>query len=183
MIRFLVYALCCSLLVLVGSASAQDISKADAPTASGDYAAAFAELQPLAERGDVDAQYNLAVFYRDGLGVSRDGEQAAKWYQRAAAGGSWLAALDLGMFYWGQSLTSDGSIKISDDALVRVHMWLGIAAATENAGCVAVGAPLRDTVAQSMSAEQIARAQERTRAWLAEHWKSEIDVAAAEPSC
>lgn len=62
-------------------------------------------------------------------------------------------------------------------------MWLGIAAATENAGCVEVGAPLRDVVAQSMNAEQIASAQDLTRAWLAKYWKTDVNVAAAKPAC
>ena len=67
--------------------------------------------------------------------------------------------------------------------MIRVHMWLGIAAATEVVGCVVMGAPLRDAAAQSMTTEQIAGAQELTRAWLAEHRSTDVNVASAKPGC
>ena len=183
MIRFSVFALWSLLLVVVVPADAQDIAEANEAVLRGDYTTALTELRPLAERGDADAQYSLANLYRDGRGVPPDVDQAADWYQRAAAGGSWSAAFDLGMLYWGQSLAAVDGNSGPSDSLIRVHMWLGIAAATENAGCVNVGAPLRDAVAQSMNAEQISSAQNLTRAWLAEHWKTDVNVAAAKPAC
>lgn len=181
--RLLNFALLSFLLVSAVPAGAQDISQGREAAWRGDYAAALAAFQPLAEQGNADAQYSLASLYRDGRGVARDDEQAAAWYKRAAAGGSWQAAFDLGMLYWGQSLDADTKEGAPNDALIRVHMWLGIAASTENVGCVAVGAPLRDAVAQSMTAAQIAAAEERTRAWLAEHKLKDVEVAAAKPAC
>lgn len=183
MIRFPIFALWTLLSVVVVPAAAQQIDTANEVTGRGNNAPVLAELRPLAERGDADAQYGLANLYRDGHGVPRDDEKAAAWYQRAAAGGAWSAAFDLGMLYWSQSLASVEDEGASNDALIRVHMWLGIAAATETAGCVEVAVPLRDAVAQTMSAEQIASAQSLTRAWLAEHWKTDVNVASAEPAC
>lgn len=42
--------------------------------------------------GDRDAQYNLARFYEDAVGVERDSEQAAFWYKKAALQGHDAAA-------------------------------------------------------------------------------------------
>lgn len=175
LLSFLVFA-----AVPVG---AQDVETGKEAAWRGDYATALAELRPLAEQGNAEAQYGLANLYRDGRGVPRDDEQAAVWYQRAAAAGSWSAAFDLGMLYWGQSQNADTQTGAPNEALVRVHMWFGIAAATENGGCVSVSGPLRDAVAQSMTAPQIASAEERTRIWLAEYKTTDVNVAAAKPTC
>ena len=46
---------------------------------NGDYATALKEWKPLAEEGDVDAQYNLDFIHRKGLGVPQDDKEAV-WY-------------------------------------------------------------------------------------------------------
>ncbi len=38
----------------------------------GDYATALREFRPLAEQGDVDAQFNLGLMYSKGQGVPQD---------------------------------------------------------------------------------------------------------------
>ena len=43
---------------------------------NGDYATALKEWKPLAEQGDLDAQYNLDLIHRKGLGVPQDDEEA-----------------------------------------------------------------------------------------------------------
>ena len=172
-----------ALLSAAAPAGAQDLEKGKEAAWRGDYATALDEFRLLAEQGNAEAQYGLANLYRDGRGVPRDDEAAADWYQRAAEGGLWWAALDLGLFYWGQSKAGEAENGAAEKALVRVHMWLGIAAATEQIGCVEMAAPLRDAAAQSMTAERIAAAENLTRAWLAEHRTSDVNVAAAEPSC
>ncbi len=183
MSRLPIFALFGVLMVAVGAAGAQDIDKGYEALRRGDYTAALAEIKPLAEQGHAGAQYNLAKLYDEGRGVPRDGEQAAAWYLRAAEAGSWIAAFDLGMLYWGQSQAAGVMDGASNDALVRVHMWFGIAAAMEVVGCVAIGAPLRDVVAQSMTAEQIAGAQELTHIWLAAHPSKDVNVASAKWGC
>jgi len=40
-----------------------------------------------AELGDARAQYNLGLFYFNGLGMSVDKVEAVKWYRLAAAQG------------------------------------------------------------------------------------------------
>ena len=51
---------------------------------SGDYATAIKEWKPLAEKGMVDAQFNLAWMHYFGKGVKRSYTTAAKWFQLAA---------------------------------------------------------------------------------------------------
>ncbi len=53
----------------------------------GNYAEAAALLQPLAERGFVEAQYLLAIMHEEGLGASRNPAEAAKWFLIAASRG------------------------------------------------------------------------------------------------
>ena len=50
----------------------------------GDYLAAFEEWLPLAELGDVEAQYNIGVMYDEGTSPEPDLGKAAEWYRKAA---------------------------------------------------------------------------------------------------
>lgn len=51
---------------------------------SGNYAEALSWLKKSAEKGNADAQLNLAVMYRDGEGCSVDYSQAMFWFKKAA---------------------------------------------------------------------------------------------------
>lgn len=51
---------------------------------AGQYAKARALWLPLAENGDVRAQYAIGRLYEKGKGVERDFAQAFIWYQKAA---------------------------------------------------------------------------------------------------
>ena len=74
----------------------------------GDYEAAFREWLPLAELGDVEAQYNLGVLYDEGAGVEQDLAVAAGWYRKAAEQGFMDAQTNLGiMYYHGQGVERD----------------------------------------------------------------------------
>lgn len=53
----------------------------------GDYPRAVAALMPLAERGHVQAQIGIGLFYAKGLGVAQDWQQARHWFR--AAVGNW----------------------------------------------------------------------------------------------
>ncbi|WP_311202083.1 SPOR domain-containing protein [Novosphingobium mangrovi (ex Huang et al. 2023)] len=59
---------------------------------AGDYDAAVKQWKPLADRGDPDAQFNLAQAYTLGRGVPRDPEKAKKLYGEAASHGHLQAA-------------------------------------------------------------------------------------------
>jgi cell division septation protein DedD len=62
-----------------------------------DYDRAVAIWRPLAEKGDIDAQFNLGQAYRLGRGVPTNLAAAATWFQRAAAKGHLDAQATLGL--------------------------------------------------------------------------------------
>jgi hypothetical protein len=64
-----------------------------------DFAGAFAEWSRDAARGNGDAQYHLALLYRDGEGVGRDYARARHWFQLSADQGYMAAANELGLLY------------------------------------------------------------------------------------
>ena len=79
--------LICSLLLGIPSFSA-DLYKGLIAAQEGDYATALKEWKPLAEQGNVDAQFNLGQMYLRGDGVSQDFKEAARWYTVAAEQGN-----------------------------------------------------------------------------------------------
>jgi len=88
----------------------------------GDYATALKEWRPLAEQGDVDAQFNLGVMYDMGHGVPpQDYGEAVRWYRLAAEQGYASAQVNLGVLY------GDGLGVLQDH--VQAHMWANLAAA------------------------------------------------------
>lgn len=65
----------------------------------GDHAAAFSVFRQLAAAGNALGQYNLGVYYRDGLGVAQDYDAARSWFEAAAAQGYDDALNNLGELY------------------------------------------------------------------------------------
>lgn len=59
----------------------------------------IAQLTAAAEQGDLDAQSRLALRYKQGLGVERSYELAAKWYQAGAEQGLATAQYNLALLY------------------------------------------------------------------------------------
>lgn len=51
------------------------------------YRDALRLFQPLADKGDAEAQYYVGRMYEKGQGVSKDQEQVVRWYTRSAEGG------------------------------------------------------------------------------------------------
>ena len=51
---------------------------------NGDYKSAMESFMILAESGNVIAQQNLGVMYKNGLGVKKDNYKAAYWFTRAS---------------------------------------------------------------------------------------------------
>jgi cell division septation protein DedD len=99
---------------LAGTAAAQPPAAAPAPAAPPTVAApsvragidawaaenwplAIANFRPLADRGDADAQYNLAQAYFLGRGVPRNVNLAEQWYERAARQGNEEAQANYGL--------------------------------------------------------------------------------------
>ncbi len=96
----------------------------------GDYPAAIRQWQGPAEKGDPDAQFNLAQAYKLGRGVSQDLAKAEQLFARAAAQGHLQAADNLGLliFQRGDRAGAMPYIKAaSGRGDPRAHYVLGLA--------------------------------------------------------
>ncbi|HEB92272.1 MAG TPA: sel1 repeat family protein [Gammaproteobacteria bacterium] len=80
-----------ALAIFGGSLQAEDYNEGFLAAEAGDYVTAVAKWQPLAESGDANAQFNMALIYHKGLGVAADEARAVGWYHRAADNGSQYA--------------------------------------------------------------------------------------------
>jgi TPR repeat protein len=79
-----------------------------------DYAEAYRQWKTAAEAGDSEAQFDLAVLYAQGLGVSRDLGIAMRWYRSAAEKGNAQAQFALGQIYsrgWGAPRDTTDAIR------------------------------------------------------------------------
>jgi len=85
-------------LVLGGRAISGPIENAEDARHRGDYARAEQILAPMAERGDVHAQYALGELDAD-PGSKQDVPRAAEWFRKAAAQGYAPAQAMLGGMY------------------------------------------------------------------------------------
>ena len=65
----------------------------------GGYATVLAKWIPLGEKGDMDAQVNLAVMYENGQGVPKDNATAMKWFRLTSEQGHANAQSNLGVMY------------------------------------------------------------------------------------
>jgi TPR repeat protein len=63
------------------------------------YAAALKELQPLADKGNAEAQVYIGFMYDNGEGLAQDYRQAVLWYGKSAEQGNANAQYNLGMMY------------------------------------------------------------------------------------
>jgi len=127
----------------------------------GDYPKAMAEFKPLAEQGDIKAEYFVGFFYHHGYGVPVDRVEAAKWYRKAAAQGD-----SRSLFYLGKMAEKGEGV---DQSIVDAHVWLSLSA--KNAPNARDAAYTREDIQKlerKMSPEQIAKAKE-----LAGQWKVE----------
>jgi len=78
------------------AASAGELVAGLAAYQNGDYARALAEFQPLADDGDITAQYYMGELYLKGQGVPQDFEKAVEWFALAAEYGHGHAQANLG---------------------------------------------------------------------------------------
>ena len=85
-------------------------------------ATALVWLGRAAERGHVDAQYELGQMYAQGLGTTQDFEQALHWYLLAATQGHAKAQFNLGFLHaHGQGVEQD---------YVKAYEWYAISDAS-----------------------------------------------------
>ncbi len=168
--------------LLAACDGASDFDRGVAAYNRGDYAAALAEWQPLAEQGNAAAQVSLGALYYSGQGVAPDQRQAANWYRKAAAQGQRDAQFRLAVMYdqglgvplnyaeatrWYHAAAIRGHVEAQyrlglrflsgiglPRNLVLAHMWFDRAAAQGHGEA----ARSRGAVATIMTPEQIAEA-------------------------
>jgi hypothetical protein len=160
----------------------------------GDYTAALGAWLPLAERGDMDAQFNLGAMYQAGRGVRRDYPEAAKWYRKAAESGHAAAQFRLGdMYQQGLGLPQDDDEAFAwyhkaaeqghafaqynlglmyqrgqgaPQDFVQAYKWLYLAAARSEPGRAQANAARgRDRLTARMTATQVQEARRLAREW------------------
>ena len=166
----------------------------------GDYAAALREFRPLAERGGAAAQYFLGVMYANGQGVPQDTAEAVTWFRKAADQGFAAAQYFLGVLYaggegvpqdaaeavrWFRQAAEQGYVFAQYNLGVhyasgegvpqdRVQAYAWVSIATDQ-GHPMQGHPIGDvtraSLAESMSRDDISRAQELAR----EYWEAYVE--------
>jgi TPR repeat protein len=122
--------------------------------AAGDYNAAAKILKPKADEGDAEAQFNLGLYYFQGLSGSRNYNEAARLFSAAAEQGHVMAANNLGAMY----LEGRGIPASPTDA------WFWFATVAQRGD--AAGGVLRDLAASKMSPVQVEIARKRFEAWV-----------------
>jgi hypothetical protein len=141
-------ALATALAATLAAPALADLKGGVAAYEQGDYAAALAELRPLAQAGSAEAQYVLGTMYDLAMGVARDPARALEWYRKAARQRWSPAQYMLGLIY------AVGQQGVPQD-YVQAHMWLDIAAAQG----VVEAARLRDRIKAQMTPAQVLEAQ------------------------
>jgi len=98
-----------------------------------EFAKAFKFLSPLAEDGNAQAQYRLAVMYQNGLGHVRNDMMAFKWMRAAAEQGEALAQHGLGFMYMqgecvpkNEKLAAEWFRRAAEQGLSGSQMTLGM---------------------------------------------------------
>ena len=148
-------------LVLSGGATAlfpetsyASLDSAMKAWAAGDYHAAAKLLKPRADEGDPEAQFNLGLYYFQGLGGDRNYAEAAKLFRGAAEQGHVMAANNLG------AMNMDG--RGIPRNLPESWFWFAVVAHRGDQA----GGVLRDLVASQMTRPQVEQARERFEAWV-----------------
>lgn len=145
-------------LLLSCAASAADLNDDfergwDAYTARK-YPETMAFWRKAAEQGHARAQNGLGVLYRDGLGVTKDSKQAARWFQASANNGYAYAMFNLGLAY------RDGAGVARDD--VEAYKWLLLSATVNFDEQAAFETNL---LAKRMTPAQLEEARARAQNW------------------
>lgn len=96
------------LICAISSVSAQSVKSGIDAWQRSDYAGAVAIWRPLAEKGDPDAEFNLAQAYRLGRGVPTNLATAKTWFERAAAQGHVDAQTTLGLLLFQNGNQGEG---------------------------------------------------------------------------
>jgi TPR repeat protein len=123
-------ALVAATTLLLASTAGADVKKGMTAWQHGDYPAAVHEWQPLADKGDPDAQFNLGQAYNQGHGVAKNPDKALALFQQAAGKGHVLAASFAGLMLYerGERVAAMPLLKTaSDHGDARAQYVVGLA--------------------------------------------------------
>jgi uncharacterized protein len=151
------FALALVLLCLACNARADELSAGLRAYQSHDYIRAAPLLLAEAERSVPIAQTYLGYMYQNGLGVPRNYTVAASWLNQAAQQGEPTAQFLLGLLF-------DKGYGVPQD-WVQAEVWLNLAASRASGKEREYWARVRDAVAQKLTLDQLAEAQQRAFAW------------------
>jgi len=180
-------------LALVTAVWGADAQKGLDAYNSMDYETALAIWQPLAESGDAGGQYGLGMMYGNGFGVDMEDALALKWYSLAAEQGHAGAQYNLAIMYqngWGVPLNEEEAARYymlaaeqgvpeamtalgrhfamdySDDYdPVEAYKWFSLAHLLQDMDA----AVKRETLAATMTVEQVASGNGLVEVWSNEH--------------
>lgn len=157
---------------------------------AGDYEAAIAEWQPLAEAGDAEGQFGMGLLYTNGFGVPFDNDQGLKWYQLSADQGHGQAQCNLAVMHangWGvpqsdaeafkyYSLAAEQGVTQAQASLAKMYVrgygtpvdnreaykWYSIASEMGD-----TGASFKlEELSAKMSAEDVAASEQLAAVWI-----------------
>jgi TPR repeat protein len=125
-----------------------------------DYATAIRLWLPIAEEGNIHAQFNLGLIYEKGLGVPADDAEASRLYRMAALQGNADAQYFLALMY------ESGRGTGQDPVLA--YMWFHMSAtrilgATQWSFSGLKALASRNRLATELAPADLARAQEMAR--------------------
>lgn len=84
---------------LLSSPALAGLQEGVAAYEAGNLPLAVKEFRAAAEKGEADCQFNLALMYEKGIGVTKDEKEAVVWYRKAAEQGNSSAQFNLGVLY------------------------------------------------------------------------------------
>ena len=84
---------------VTGNVLANSYNKGFVAAEAGKYQDALQQWGPLAEQGHPIAQFNVAMLYHSGSGVSMDESKAVEWYIKSADNGYYKAQEYLAVGY------------------------------------------------------------------------------------
>jgi tetratricopeptide (TPR) repeat protein len=116
-------------LAAMNGAIAGPFEDAIAAKEHGDYATAMKLFRPLAERGDVVAQFNIGVSYANGFGVPKNELEAARWFRKAADRGYAIAQNRLGNIFNHSEQHAEAAVwyrKAADQGHEQAQISLGL---------------------------------------------------------
>jgi TPR repeat protein len=160
--RTMKYGIAAAMAAICMSASAavtSDVELCGSYISNSEFQLAVKPCTAAAKEGYVRAQVRLGLMYYNGDGVEQDYAEAVRWFRAAAEQGRASAQFSLGLMY------EDGKGVLQNYAIA--HMWYNIAAAN---GTGELAIKNRKRIAEKMTAEQIAEAQDRAQKCMASNY-------------